>query len=220
MVIDILTSLALRLFGISGIIGAILFVWGDLSYNHIPGSKDSPAQRMSALSEKILLRGGMLGLFGCWFYCLAALHIYLAFLPAGETFALILALTFGATMICYGIGHTAYFSIAAGAQTAVKLGSDAETGGKLGNAFFKRVTTITYFPVAVFSVMMIFAILTRRSLYPIWMVAFIPAVLYLIKTVVLRYLPGKLKEIIIDSYENLILLVFFVLSTLVLWNGM
>jgi len=215
----IFTPLALRLFGISGIIGAILFVWGDLSYNHIPGSKDSPAQRMSGLPESILLRAGMLGLFGCWFYCLASLHVYLAFQPAGDVFAFILALAFGVTMIGYGIGHTSYFSIATGAQTAVKLGADPEEGGKLGSTFFKRLSNIIYIPVVVFSLMMIYAILTRRSLYPIWMVAFIPTVLYLIKTPVLKLIKGRPQQLITDSYDNLILLVFFVLSTLVLWNG-
>jgi hypothetical protein len=214
-----LTPWALRLFGLAGIIGSILFMWGDLSYNHIPGVKDSPARRMSGLPEKILLRAGMLGLFGCWFYSLAALHVFLAFQPAGQVFAFILALVFGATMIGYGIAHTAYFSIATGAQTAVQLGSDAETGGKLGSLFFQRLTKIIYLPVVVFSLMMIYAILTRHSLYPLWMVAFIPTVLYLIKALVIKLLKGRPQQLIADSYDNLILFVFFVLSTLVLWNA-
>lgn len=215
---DLFTPLGLRLFGLSGIIGAILFVWGDLSYNHIP-SQDSPAQRMSGLPEKILLRAGMLGLFGCWFYTLSAVHIYLAFQPDGQIFAFVLALAFGATMIGYGIGHTAYFSIATGAQIAAKLGKEPEAGGKLGNTFFKKLTTIIYLPVAIFSLMMIYAILTRRSLYPSWMVIFLPTVLYLIKMPVLKLLRGTLGGRISDCYDNLILLVFFVISTLVLWNG-
>ena len=219
MAMNIFTPWALRLFGLSGIIGSILFIWGDLSYNHIPGSKDSPAQRMSGLSEKILLRAGTLGMIGCWFYCLASLHVYLAFQPAGEIFAFILWLAFAASMIGYGIGHTAYFSIATGAQTAVKLGSDAETGGKLGSTFFKRLTNIIYIPVVIFSLMMIYAILSGRSLYPIWMLAFLPTVLFLLKTPVLKLLKGRLQQLITDSYDNFILLVFFVLSTLVLWNG-
>jgi len=216
---NLFTPLALRLFGISGIIGAILFMWGDLSYNHIPSFKDSPAYRMSALSEKILLNAGMLGLLGCWFYSLASLHIFLAFQPAGDIFAFVLALAFGAAMICYGIGHTAYFSIATGAQTAVKLGSDADDGGKLGTTFFKRIVHITYIPVTLFTVMMIYAILTGRSLYPLWMLVFLPTILYLLKKPVLGFLQGHLKEILADIYDNLILFVFFIISTLVLWNG-
>ena len=50
------------------------------------------------------------------FYTLAALHLYLAFQPAGPIFAFILSIAFGAVMVCYGIAHTAYFSIATGAR--------------------------------------------------------------------------------------------------------
>jgi hypothetical protein len=108
------TTWALRWFGISGLLGSILFIWGDLSYNHVPGSKDSPVLKMSRMSESRLLNAGTLGLVGCWFYTLACLHLYIALRPAGELFAFVFCLAFAATMICYGIAHTAYFAIAAG----------------------------------------------------------------------------------------------------------
>ena len=129
---------ALRLLGITGILGSILFIFGDLLYNHVPGSKDSPAVKMSKLPEARLLNAGVLGLIGCWFYTLASLHLYIAFRPVGELFAVLLFLAFAATMICYGLSHTAYFAIASGARIATTLGADAESGGKLGSVFFKR----------------------------------------------------------------------------------
>ena len=137
----IFTTWALRLFGISGIIGSILFIFGDLLYNHVPDSTNSPAVKMSKMPESRLLNAGTLGLIGCWFYALASLHLYLAFRPAGDYFAFFFMLAFTATMICYGISHTAYFAIATGAQVATKLGSDAESGGKLGNSFLKGCCT-------------------------------------------------------------------------------
>ena len=216
----IFTSWALRLFGISGILGSILFIFGDLSYNHVPGSKNSPAMKMSQMPESRLLSAGTLGLVGCWFYSLASLHLYMAFRPAGDIFAFIFWLAFAATMICYGISHTAYFAIAAGARVAAKLGSEAESGGKLGNAFFQRLVYITYIPVAISSLMMLYGIGAGRSLYPRWMVVFLPIVIYLLKTPVTRILKGRLQEIINDSYDNIVLFVFYVLSTLVLWNGL
>ena len=216
----IFTSWALRLFGISGILGSILFIFGDLLYNHVPGSKNSPAMKMSQMPESRLLNAGTLGLVGCWFYTLASLHLYMAFRPAGDIFAFIFWLAFAATMICYGISHTAYFAIAAGAQVAAKLGSEAESGGKLGNAFFQRFVYITYIPVVISSIMMLYGIIAGRSLYPRWMVIFLPIVIYLLKTPVTRILKGHLQEIVNDSYDNIVLFVFYVLSTLVLWNGL
>lgn len=213
------TSWALRLLGLSGILGSILFIAGDLLYNHVPGSRSSPAVKMSRMPEKRLIHAGTLGLAGCWFYTLAALHVYIAFRPAGEIFALIFLLAFAATMICYGISHTAYFAIGAGARVAVNLESEAEAGGKFGSALFQRLVTITYVPVAIFSVMMLYGIVSGQSMYPRWMVIFLPIVIYLLKTPVTRILKGRVREIIHDAYDNIVLFVFFVLSTVVLWNG-
>ena len=215
---SLFSTWALRLFGVSGIIGAILFIIGDLLYNHIPGSTKSPTEKMSLQPESRLLTAGTLGMIGCWLYTLAAAQLYLAFQPAGGTFAFILLLAFGAVMICYGIAHTAYFSIASGAQAAVRLGSDAETGGKLGKAFFQRLTYVTYIPVVVASVMMFYGIITVQSLYPRWMVILLPVVIYLLKTPVVRILRGRFRELVNDSYDNITLFVFYGISTVVLWN--
>jgi hypothetical protein len=172
------------------------------------------------MPESRLLNAGTLGLIGCWFYTLASLHLYIAFRPAGDLFAFIFFLAFAAAMICYGISHTAYFAIATGAQVAARLNSDAESGGKLGNTFFQRLVYITYIPVAISSLMMLYGIVARRSMYPSWMVVFLPIVIYLLKTPVTRILKGHLQEIINDSYDNFVLFVFYVLSTVVLWNGL
>jgi hypothetical protein len=220
MVMPIFTTWAWRLFGLSGIIGSILFIFGDLLYNHVPGSKNSPVVKMSTLPESRLLNAGTLGLVGCWFYTLASLHLYIAFRPAGDIFAFIFWLAFAATMICYGISHTAYFAIAVGAQVAARLGSDVEAGGKLGNALFKRAVVITYIPVAISSLMMIYGIVTGKSMYPRWMVVFLPIIIYLLKTPVTRILKGRLQEIVNDSYDNIVLFVFYLLSTVILWNGL
>jgi hypothetical protein len=208
---------ALRLFGISGILGSMLFIAGDLLYHHIPGSRNSPSVKMSMLAESRLLNAGTLGLIGCWFYTLASMHIYFAFQPAGEIFALVVLVVFAAIMVCYGITHTAYFSIAAGAKVAARSGSDVESGGRLGTIFYQRLVYITYLPVALASLMMIYGIAAGRSLYPMWMVLFLPIITYLLKTPVTRVLKGRLQEIIKDSYDNFVLFVFFSLSTIVLW---
>jgi len=213
------TAWALRLSGISGILGSILFIIGDLLYNHIPGSSKSPVEKMSNMAESRLLNAGTLGLFGCWLYTMGSAQIYIAFQPGGTTFALVAFLAFAAVMICYGITHTAYFSIGSGAHVAVQLGSGAESGGRLGNAFFQRLVNITYIPVAIASAMMLYGIVTGRSLYPRWMVVFLPVVIYLLKTPVVRIFRGRLREIINDSYDNIVLFFFYVLSTIVLWNG-
>jgi hypothetical protein len=216
---SIISIWALRLFGLSGIIGSLLFILGDLLYGHIPGSNDSPTLKMSRLPQARLLNAGVLGLFGCWLYTLASMHLYIALRPAGEIFAFIFLLAYAAVMICYGISHTAYFAIASGAQAAVQSGSDAGVGGKLGSIFYQRLVNITYIPVAISSVMMFYAVVTGQSMYPRWMVVFLPVFIYLLQVPVVRLLKGRLKEIVNDAYANLVLFIFYLMSTIVLWNG-
>ena len=215
----LLTTWSLRIFGMMGVLGASLFIMGDLLYNHISGSSLSPTEKMGKMPERRLLNAGTLGLIGCWLYTAASMHLYLAFRPVGEVFGFVILLAFGMVMICYGISHTAYFSIATGAQVALKAGSEAETGGRLGNALFKRLVTITYIPVIISSGMMVYGILTGRSLYPWWMVFFLPVILYFLKPPIVRIMRGRLRELVNDSYDNTVLFVFFILSTIVLWNG-
>jgi hypothetical protein len=210
----IFTTWALRCFGLSGILGAMLFMTGDLLYNHVPSSKASVAAKMGGLPEWRLLAAGTLGLIGCWFYMAGALHVGLALRPAGNVFAVVFLLAFEAVMVGYGVGHTAYFSIAAGAKTA----EDADAGGRLGKMLFERLVAITYVPVGICSLMMLYAVITGQSLYPRWMALFVPIVLYVLKAPVVRILRGRARELVNDCYDNLVLLVFYVMSTIVLWN--
>ncbi len=210
---------AIRLFSLSGVLGALLFICGDLLYNHVPGSSASPAVKMSALPERRLLAAGTLGLVGCWLYALAVIPIFAAFRPAGELYAYAVSAAFAAVAIGYGASHTAYLAIAAGAQAAARLGADAETGGKLGGVFFQRLVYLIYLPVAGLTLLMAYAVLAGKSLYPGWTVLLHPSVLYLLKVPIIRLLRGRIKEIVSDCYDNLVLLVFFVLSALVLWNA-
>jgi hypothetical protein len=209
----------LRWFGISGIIGSILFIAGDLLYNHVPGSSKRPTEKMSNMPESRLLNAGTLGLVGCWFYTLASGQIYIAFQPVGVTFALVVFLIFAAVMICYGITHTAFFAIASGAQVAARLGSDIESGGRLGNRFYQRLVKITYIPVAFASLTMLYGIVSGQSMYPRWMAIFLPIIIYLLRNPILSVLRGRPREILNDSYDNIVLLVFYFISTIVLWNG-
>ena len=66
---------------------------------------------------------------------------------------------------------------------------------------------------------MLYGIITARSLYPRWMVVFLPIVIYLLKAPVVRMLKGHLRELVNDAYDNIILFVFFCVSTIVLWNS-
>ena len=172
---------------------------------------------MSTLSEKRLINAGIFGLVGCWLYTFSSFQVYLVFAPAGKILSLFILLSFMIVMICYGVCHAAYFAIASGAHYSARLGSDAESGGKLGNRFFKKLSQITFIPVAVSSILMIYGLFFRHTLYPNWMIIFFPVVIYLMKPLISRLPNVRIKELILDSYDNIPFFLFFLISTIITW---
>jgi hypothetical protein len=207
----------LHLCGIAGILGALITATGDLLYQHIPHSKQTPVEKMASLTQTRLVAAGILGLVGSWLYLLSALHIYYAFLPVGAGFALAASFSFAMVATAYGSAHAAYYAIGSSAKVAKDNDLDVESAGKMGAALFSRIVLITYIPVTVSMLLMFYGILSRRSAYPLWMVIFLPVIPYLLRTPILKILRGRAHELIRDSFDNFVLLVFFVISTIVLW---
>ena len=212
------TITIVRLCGIAGILGALITGAGDLLYNHIPGSTQTIYEKMSSLSQRRLVSAGALGLIGSWLYLIGALHLYFVFQSAGEDLTLSIAITFAWVAIAYGIAHASYFAIGSNAKLARENGLDIVQAGKAGEALFTKIVMITYIPVAIASFFMVYGVVTAHSAYPIWMVIFLPIVPYLLRPVVLKIIRGRVHEIIRDSFDNFVLFVFFLISTIVVWN--
>lgn len=51
------------------------------------------------------------------------------------------------------------------------------------------------------------------------MAVFLPIIIYLLKAPVVRILKGRLRELVNDSYDNIVLFVFYLISTVAQWNG-
>jgi len=209
----------IRLCGIAGILGAIATGLGDLLYHHTPGSTQTLYEKMSSLPQKRLVTAGVLGLIGSWLYFFSAFHLYYAFLPVGDNFALAVALFFAMVAISYGVAHASFYAIGSTAKFARDNQLDVGSAGKLGEALFSRVVQIAYIPVGVVSLLMFYGVLSGRSAYPVWMAVFLPIVPYLLRVLVLKLLRGRVHELIRDSYDNFVLLMFFLVSTIVLWIG-
>ena len=210
-------STILRLCGIAGILGALVTSIGDLLYQHIPHSKQTPVETMSSLPLSRLVTAGILGLVGSWLYLLRAFHIYHAFLSLGAGFAFAASFSFAMVAMAYGTAHAAYYAIGSSAKVARANNLDAESAGKIGAALFSRIVLLTYIPVAVSMLLMAYGILSGHSAYPRWMAIFLPVIPYLLRTPILKILRGRAHELIRDLYDNFVLLVFFVISTIVLW---
>lgn len=212
------TITIIRLCGIAGIVGALLTGIGDLLYNHIPGSTQTLYEKMSTFTQKRLVTAGLMGLIGCWLYLFSVPHLYYAFLPAGEGLAWTLSIAFALVAAAYGVGHAAYYAIGSAVKVAKDHQLDVEAAGKQGAALFPKIVLLTYLPVSVVSILMIYGVVTAGSAYPVWMFIFLPIIPYLLRPIVLKVLRGRVHELIRDSYDNFVLLLYFFVSTLVLWR--
>lgn len=212
------TSTILRLCGIAGILGALITGLGDLLYNHVPGSQQTLYEKMSIFSQKRLVTAGALGLIGSWFYFFGVFHLYFAFLPINNLFALAVSISFALVAIAYGVAHASYYAIGNAAKLARDNHLDVVSAGKQGEALFSKIVLITYIPIVVFSFLTLYGVISGRSAYQIWMIVFLPTTPYLLRSVVLKILRGRVHELVRDSYDNFVILLYFIMSTLVLWN--
>jgi uncharacterized protein DUF6796 len=209
----------LRWTGLAGTLGAILLFSGDLLYLYNPNAEQSYITTLGTVPAWRLVASGVLALVACWFYLLGSGHLYYALQPAGPRIAAASFASFAAIMVAYGISHAAYFAIGAAAQVARQLGTSADAAAGLPLSYYNLLLQITYIPVAIATVLLVYAILFRPTRYPRWMILFIPTFLYLAQEPIVAALSGVAKVIVSAGYSNLIILLFYAVSTVVLWNG-
>jgi len=179
----------------------------------------SRLRTISNMPDWQLLTSGVTALVAGWFYTLGAGQIYFALRPSGKIISMFAFGSFAAVMIGYGVGHAAYFSVLTGAKDAFLTGVEAEVMTELPGKYFNLLVQILLLPGGIATILFSYAILFRKTHYPWWIVPFFPFFLYLLKDVFVQRLPGILKLIIDGGYANLIMLLFYLVSTIVLWNG-
>jgi hypothetical protein len=204
------------LLGISGILGSLTLLAGDMLF-YYNGSQTDLIANMAAVSSQRIILSGLAALFATWLYVLGSGQIYYAFQPARRWLRLSVFLSFAAIMIAYGIVHGAYIAIATSAQNAAGLGLDPRALTELAIAANQALRQVTYLPFGIFTLLFIPAVWMKKTFYPRWIILFSPIILFLLNGVITNNLTGKLKTIIGGGYLNLLLLVFFSASTIALW---
>jgi hypothetical protein len=209
----------LRWLGLSGILGAIVLFAGDMLYYFKPNVGLSSITTMGSVPEWRLLAGGATSLIAAWLYTMGAGQIYFALKPAGKKISLAAFISFAAVMIAYGIAHASFFSIGSSAKNALFTGAKMELMTKLPSQYFSLIVKITYVPVVIVTVLFVYSVIFRKTLYSWWIIPFFPVFPYLFEGIIRKHLSGTLQVIIAGGYKNLIMLVFFLISTIVLWNS-
>ena len=201
--------------GVLGILGSLVLFSGDMLFYYNGNETDLLANMGKVSSQRIML-SGVSALLGTWLYVAGAGEIYYAFLPEKAKIRWTVFLSFVMIMIAYGIIHAAYVAIATSAQNATLLGAPLQETSQLAIDVNQLLRTIVYLPFAVFTLGFTISVWKKRTKYPRWVLIFSPILPFLLQGVLVGNLSGKAKTIFGGGFFNLILLFFFLGTTLAL----
>ncbi|MBQ4820712.1 DUF6796 family protein [Aquimarina sp. MMG016] len=207
----------IRVFGLFGIIGGLTLFAGDMLfyYDH---SNTNFRENMGRASDFRIIASAITALLAAWFYMLGVIQVYHAFKPSKPVVRNTLLFCFGAIVIAYGVIHGAYVSIATSAKLATQYNLDINEAVSLA-AETSNVLRLFVYPIfGVLSILFIVQVWKRKTLYPRWIILFFPLIPFLIQDFICNNLSGKIWIIVCGGYLNLILIVFFMASTIALWN--
>ncbi len=217
----------LRLTGLIGVLAALMgFIADWLLYGGFYGGAEFfiiSRKIMSAISNTRLMAGGLLGPIEAAFYIIGFGHIYLALRPGGKTLA---AITFGGLSWSVIVGAGAYHS--AFVFKGLLLRTQNAMADPRPDWFQALLNDAAQYMHLLYNVMFIlglaatftflFLILFRKTLYPKWMVLFVPTLWILVLPQIAENIPAPVGGMLLGGSMNLSFLIYFVISTILLWR--
>lgn len=162
---------------------------------------------ISKESDLQIIAGGFIGPIAALLYCFGFFSVYKMISPKSPTLAIIVAGSSVAGMIFGGAYH-AMWGIRA---LLIKAGLPSSAYAALYDQI-KQYTLLfingTVVLGGVAALLLLFVVLSRRSLYPRWTAIVNPGFLYFLSPLA-RFIPAPLGAIVHGGYLNLIFIAFF-----------
>ena len=197
-----------------GLAGALLMFCGDMLLYYTPedfsfGSKCTAEEKiqsiidvMKKLPPKRVMAGGYIGPVAAFLYCVGFYHIVLIANEQSRTLAMAAFL-----LSCFGIiaggayhSHCAYLGL---------LGEDRDREAlNTVMKYFQKLPLILYLGEGIGFLLLIFLVVTGRTMLPKWMFLLSPGILFLLKPVVGR-LPKGVRIIVSGGWTNLISVIYY-----------
>lgn len=216
----------IRLTGCAGIAGVLLMFAGDmLLYGGLYGGPEfmeASRRIMGEIPLARLMAGGIIGPVAAVFCALGFWHMYLA-LKSGGTIPAAVTLTAFASMYVVGGAYHAGFVHTGLIMRARNAAQDIDAGAietLLGNSneYLRLLFGIAFILGCTATIPFLYTVLRGNTLYPKWIVLATPTLLILTRPFVAQ-IPAPIGGIIYGGLINLSFLLFFFISTAILWNG-
>jgi hypothetical protein len=216
----------MRLTGLAGLFGALLMFSGDmLLYGGFYGGSEFSEISIQIMGEIPLLRlmiGGAIGPVAAVIYAMGFWQVFLAIKTAGKGLAAITFSGFASMIVLGGTYHAGfvYTGLILRATKAVNEIDLDVMNTLMGQAshYLNFLYNICFVFGAIGTIPFLFVILFRRTHYPKWMVLFTPTLLTFVYPIA-QFLPSPVGGIVYGGFFNLTFLIFFCVSTMVLWHG-
>jgi hypothetical protein len=235
--LDRKTRAWLRWSGIAGIAGSVGYVIGDVLllgnsadpklFPHLATYVDNRLIQLCAAflpsSTERLAAGGLAGVFSTPLYLAGIWHIFEASKPGGTRWSLPPFLLLVTAFSIAPFVHGSFFYLA---EISKAVGQVAPSTQPVLVALATRAAVCLFTAYGVVAVAaavgftwFTVAIARRRTLYPRWVALGNPLVCMLAASLIDRVLPQPFKLLLAGAGLSLGMLVFFALSTAVLWNS-
>jgi hypothetical protein len=206
-----------RVLGIFGILGGITLLTGDMLFYYDP-TNTNLFENMGNASDSRIIYSTVTALLASWFYILGVIHVYQAFKPTKPLIKNTVLICFAAITISYGVVHGAFVAIATSSKLAIQNNLDLNESILLASESNNVLRLLVYPIFGLLSVLFIYQVWKKNTLYPRWIILFFPLIPFLIQDFICKNLSGNIWIIVCGGYLNHILIIFFTASTIALWN--
>jgi len=225
---------AIRFSGLIAIVGALLYALGDVlllaskadleDYPKLrPFAKLlSDAEKMVVLSTGRMLWGALLGVFATPLVLAGYWQVYSGLAAGNQILVLTAVVLFAVASVIGAFVHGTFYFMGEYVQALnrVEAGSQAVIADMI--ARHRKVLIITYVPVLIIIILasILFSILVAsgETAFPLWMAAVNPVTMTIAWLILKRLLPQFIRDWTEGAGFNIAYLVFFLCTTIILWN--
>jgi hypothetical protein len=198
------------LLAISGILGSLLMFTGDmlLYYEPVSGADYDSIARMGTMPTDRLIAGGMVGPIASILSVIGGYMLYILFRPVNKIFAAVLFLSYAIMLIVGGTYHAMFPNFGFAGRLPESLQAPQI---ELIKTYLNNIYSIMFIAGTVWTLVLFYLVLFKKSLYPIWLLLFTPTLLLLLAGIVKNHIPYPVGGVIYGGWLNLCFVLYFML---------
>lgn len=203
----------LQLYSLSGVLGSLLMFTGDmlLYYEAVSGSEYNSVAVMGTMPVERLIAGGLLGPFASVFSIIGTYICYLIFRSVNKILAKTLFVSFAILFVVAGSYHAVFANYGFIGRLPESLQSQQLL---LLRAYQEALYNAILIFATIWTIILFYLVVFKKSLYPKWMLIFTPTLLILSGQFLKDYIPYPLGAVIYGGWINLCFMLFFIICFL------